>query len=451
MTLATAEADAEYAEAVRLLELSPREATAPKRFVLMTIAEVERIPPPTFLVEDIIPDASACEIHGPPGGGKTFLTMDLALCVASGASFFGHKVRRGPVVYVIGEGQSGLGARIRAWKAARQMFGEVAFYVVPMPVQLLQPADVELFVSAIIDTLDGPPVLIVLDTFARCFLGGEENSARDMGMAVATVDALRRRTGAAILLVHHTRKAGDEERGSIALRGGMDTMLSLKGEGGRATLSCEKQKDAPEFGDIKLHLVGSGDSMVFAIPGTHTGPSRAALGVLETLIRDFPTGSPSMSEWKEAADTPKTSFWRLRAELLRAQYVSETETGRTKRYAATPEGRAALAFLAKDDNRAAEAEADRFHRFQIGSKLSGAELNGGVPAPAPYGCGPFRDRPEAGERIAAASDPTKTSAQVPKVPIGTTPFLESEKELAAYIEERRSIQLEAHDDDEGNE
>lgn len=325
-----------------------REMVMPPRFRLLSIEEVEQIPAPTFLVEDIIPDASACELHGPPGGGKTFAALDLALSVASGRNFFGHKVRQGPVVYVIGEGQSGMGIRIRAWKAARGVWGDIRFKVVPSAVQLLEPLDVQLFVNTLLAGLDVAPVLIVLDTLARCFVGGEENLARDMGIAIATVDALRQRTGAAVLLVHHTRVDGDRERGSNTLRGGVDTMLSISGDEQRMTLVCEKQKDARPFGEITFHLVESLQSMVLQLPGrVEPGPSRKAMAVLEVLVRDFPETSPSTTEWKDAAEAPKTSFWRSTGELLRANYVVMTEKGASKRWTATPDGRIAVALIGK--------------------------------------------------------------------------------------------------------
>lgn len=443
------EGDAEYLASVRSLEAPPGEGERPPRFTLLSIEEVEKIPPPTFLVEDIIPDASACEIHGPPGGGKTFLTIDLALCVASGASFFGHKVRQGNVVYVIGEGQSGMGARIRAWKAARAMFGEILFSVVANPVQLLEPPDVELFVRAIEAGLAEKPLLIVLDTLARCFLGGEENSARDMGMAVATVDALRRRTGAAILLVHHTRVDGDRERGSIALRGGMDTMLSLSGDEERMTLSCEKQKDAPPFGDLKLHLVESLDSMVFSLPGVSSagGPSRKAMAALEVLIRDFPETSPSTSEWKEAAEAPKSSFYRATGELLRAGYVTVKEKGAGKKWTATPDGRMAAALIGKNletngkngsESQQSQTSLKIFSTVESGSSAGvGPPSVGGGPPPKPRGA------------------ESQESLGVPTVPSQSQEMRafsrDTELELHTHIEERRAIQFEANADFAGEE
>ncbi len=447
----TNETDVEYLAAVRVLELNPNTGKKnPERFKLLSIAEVEKIPPPTFLVAGIIPDASACTIYGPPGGGKTFLALDLALSVASGVSFFGHACKQGNVVYVIGEGQSGMGARIRSWKAARQMYGSPMFWVVPEPVQLLQPHDVELFVDAIIDALEDPPVLIVLDTLARCFLGGEENSARDMGMAVATVDALRRRTGAAVLLVHHTRKDGDAERGSVALRGGMDAMLSLKGEDGRMLLHSDKQKDARDFADIALQLTKSGDSMVFALPGQRLGPSRTALAMLEVLSRDFPSDPPTLTEWMAAAGVADRTFYRARGELITAGYLAEKKTGRSKHYSATPDGLIAVALAGKNDAENASSRADNCHDCQTTANpdlavIPGSQDAGGLGGNPPFkgGSTPASDPDERGAHY---SDIGVVKALLPLLPTENAGFLAvidgSPDDLRDEILERQAIRLE---------
>src|SRR3712207_1817312 len=74
---------------------------------------------------------------------------------------------------------------------------------------------------------DFRPDLIVVDTLARCMRGGDENNARDMGQAVEGLEFLKRTLGAAVLVIHHTTKGRDTERGSRAVRGtrGCDAVL----------------------------------------------------------------------------------------------------------------------------------------------------------------------------------------------------------------------------------
>ena len=449
--------DPEYLEDLRTLELNPKpnEKQAP-RFRLLSIADIEKIPPPTFLVDRVLPEMASCELHGPPGGGKTFLALDIALSIASGINFFGHPVKQGHVVYVLGEGQSGLGVRIRAWKSARSFYGAPKFSLVPEAVQLLAPHDVNLFVEAL-GPLPESPRLIVLDTLARCFLGGEENSARDMGMAVATIDMLRRRTKATILLVHHTRKEGDTERGSVALRGGMDTMLSLRGDDGRMKLVCEKQKDAREFPDIDLQLVKSGDSMVFRLPGQSLGPSRTALSILDVLVESFPGNGATNTEWMGAVGGAERSFWRAKGELVKAGFVAEKKEGNAKRFSATPDGKIALVLAAKNDAEENASTGDHCHDCQATANgdlavASGSPNAGGLGGNPPLGGFP----PPQGTHSTPTRSSEKEAVQelLPTLPESSAEYLAAISrdagDLLDEIEERSAIRSEPELEEDGD-
>ena len=107
--------------------------------------------------------------------------------------------------------------------------------------------------------LSGPPVLIVLDTLARTMVGGDENTAKEVGEWVHGAQELQKKTGATVLTLHHSLKRQPRnkpvvERGSGALRGAVDTMMVVVKKGSTLTLSCQKQKDSEEFEDIPLLL-----------------------------------------------------------------------------------------------------------------------------------------------------------------------------------------------------
>jgi hypothetical protein len=55
-------------------------------------------------------------VNGPSGAGKTFAMLDMAMCIATGRDWHGHKVKKAPVVYVVGEGTLGIKKRVGAWK-----------------------------------------------------------------------------------------------------------------------------------------------------------------------------------------------------------------------------------------------------------------------------------------------------------------------------------------------
>jgi len=312
-------------------------------FRLLSIEELESIPPPSFLIDGVLPAGALAAIYGPAKLGKTFVVLDMALSVASGRPFFGRQVRKGTVVYVIGEGRSGLGQRWRAWKAAHGVTFGVRLHVLPRAVQLLDQRHMSEFQKEL-DLLEEPPALIVFDTLARCFVGGEENSARDMGMAVNALDALKERTGATVTVVHHTNRAGEEERGSGSLRGAVDTMMALKEENDSLTLTCVAQKDAAPFAPITMRLVKSEQSLAIAAPRagqSHAAGKRASFW-LEILARDFLGGPASQNDWKQAGGKSDATFYRARGDLLRLQYIAMSEKGNSIRFSVTPDGKAFL-------------------------------------------------------------------------------------------------------------
>src|SRR5439155_17182506 len=107
-------------------------------------------------------------------------------------------------------------------------------------VNLLREGEVDDFLAAVA-ALPERPVLIIIDTLARCLVGGDENSAKDMGIAIAALDRLRAELGCSVLVVHHTGHANEErERGSSALRAAVDTLLVLRAAGSVITLKCAK-------------------------------------------------------------------------------------------------------------------------------------------------------------------------------------------------------------------
>jgi hypothetical protein len=135
-------------------------------------------------------------------------------------------------------------------------------HVLDRGVDMLTSTEVDELITAIRDVSPNP-TLIVLDTLARNFGGGDENSTKDMNAFVAGCDRLRESfPNVTVLVVHHAGKAQRSgDRGSTALRGAVDTRIELtrneKKTGQkthRLSLTCRAQKDAPEFDPIRLRL-----------------------------------------------------------------------------------------------------------------------------------------------------------------------------------------------------
>lgn len=280
---------------------------------LLTLSQLAAIEPPKWLIHEIIPEASFTCVVGPPGGGKTFAVIDLAMCIAHGLPWKGRAVIAGPVVYVAGEGQAGIASRLLGWRKDRGLLDapDPAFHVlgqaVAMPTGELQE------LIGLVLAMQVRPRLIVLDTVARNFGSGDENSSTDMGAFVRACDELRHATGACVLVVHHSGKdLGKGSRGSSALPGAIDCMIAVKRSGPRLTLLNKppfgKQKDAEEFEDVALitrkvfferhgvevsTLVIDADESVIAGPADpESAPASQRLGSVEKTVLSYLTNWP---------------------------------------------------------------------------------------------------------------------------------------------------------------
>jgi hypothetical protein len=228
------------------------------KFKLLKVADLIALPPPAWLIEDMIEENTLAVLYGPSGCGKSFTALDWALSISKGQDWQGHHTKKSRVVYVAGEGTYGIAKRVRAWMSHNKIEDiNRAFFVLEAP-QMLRVEQVHALIERI-KKLPKAPALIVIDTLASCFLGGEENSAKDVGMFVDACRWMQKKTGAAVLLIHHTGKPSEirprpTERGSSALRGAADAMIRLEIKKGIIIVSNDKQKDEEQFEAVSLKL-----------------------------------------------------------------------------------------------------------------------------------------------------------------------------------------------------
>lgn len=226
---------------------------APGSHRFYSTAEMYRRPPPTWLIDGIIPMGGVVGLYGPPGTYKTFIAMDMALSVATGTPWQGHDSKKGFVAYIAAEGGTGITIRIAAWHKARaidESRATIGWLTEPLPIYA-ESEDLSDVIDRVSKELDYTPTLIVIDTLARSF-DGDENQQEDMGRFIGGVDRLRKEFGSTVLVVHHTRLDGQRERGNTAFRGAADTMLAVSSGDthGDIRLTCSKQKDAEEFTEL---------------------------------------------------------------------------------------------------------------------------------------------------------------------------------------------------------
>ncbi len=248
----------------RLARLATASAAAP-RLTLHARTTLAALPPLDWLVPGLLPAKALALLVGEPAAGKSFVALDLALSLANGMTWLGQGATRAgparPVLYVAGEGFAGLRQRCEAWEQCYGVEPGADVRFVTDPINLMDPTSVADITRAC-QAAQFAPALVVVDTLHRATPGMDENAAQDVGVAVQQVDRLRHQLNAAVLLVHHTRKGGDVERGSGALKGAVDTMWLLRDDDGQPVLECHKQKDAEAHGPVALLLEPHGTSLV---------------------------------------------------------------------------------------------------------------------------------------------------------------------------------------------
>ncbi|WP_160140521.1 AAA family ATPase [Blastochloris tepida] len=210
----------------------PWRPKAVTRFPSIRYGDEDSAPPLRWLVKGLLPEAGLSTVYGPPGTSKTFVALDLALHVAHGRDWFERRTEPGGVLYVSGEGASGMLLRMKAWRQEKGDGTRAPFVPVPSSVNLY---DEEGDVDVLIDDVKahgaalGVPVrLIVLDTLSRMIGSGDEDKARDINMVVQRAEHVQRETGAHVLIVHHSGKDRDRGmRGSNALLGAVDASIEV--------------------------------------------------------------------------------------------------------------------------------------------------------------------------------------------------------------------------------
>ncbi len=266
--------------------------------------------PISWLVKRWIQSQALVMVHGPSGGGKTFVVLDWCLRMASGASeWAGQKVRAGNVVYLAGEGHHGLRGRVAAWKHHHQV-GALNMWLSKDGVDLNTPTGY-LKVVEQIRILKERPSVIVVDTLHR-FLAGDENSAQDAKTMLDACNSLMQEFICSVILVHHTGVSDEAQhraRGSSAWRGALDIEISIVPgkDGVPMQILQRKSKDAEIAATVYVAL------QQVTIPGWLDEDGVAVTSAV-VVQEDAPTKSTKPSKIDSHRKTFENAWWASGAE-----------------------------------------------------------------------------------------------------------------------------------------
>jgi AAA domain len=217
-----------------------------------------------WLIEGLWTNQAVGIVGGEPKCCKSFLALDLAVAVASGADALRRfrTLQTGPVLLYAGEDPLHVvrGRLQGIAHAAAIAFEGLDVHAITAPTLRL---DLRADQQRLVETVRAvEPKLLVLDPFVRLHRI-DENAAAEVAPVLGFLRNLQRRFGTAVLLVHHARKAANHVRAGQALRGSSelhawgDSNLYLRRKGERLVLAVE-HRAAPSGQELTLELQARG-------------------------------------------------------------------------------------------------------------------------------------------------------------------------------------------------
>lgn len=239
----------------------------------------------TWLIDDIIPARGLGFIYGPPASYKSFIAVDLAMCIATGKDWHGSECEMpGAVVYIAAEGSRGVKERVIGWRKKYNMTGSIVIMstAVMMDDVIMRQAFTEC-VQRAREQLQVPIRMVVIDTMARSF-SGDENSSQETGAFFKSCEMLAEDADDCfVMIITHTRKNDDEYRGSSAVKGAADCMFLVKRVDDRqALVKNTKQKDVEEAEPRRFAL----ELIDLGIKDRKGRPRKSMIPVLESKGAD---------------------------------------------------------------------------------------------------------------------------------------------------------------------
>lgn len=239
-------------------EEQKREA-ADSVYETLSLDQLEDLPPPTYLIDELLPEHGLTIVYGDPGAGKSFVVLDMALRLPFGMDWHGTAAKKTGVLYIAGEGKHGLGKRVKGWRKEFGLEGaDAPFKLLPVAVHMLDKPSVEKLkrtIDAVRAEVQFEIGLVVIDTVSRAISGQDENKQEAMSLFVDGCAEIQTHTNGAVIGVHHAGKDKEKGmRGSTVLLGGCDASIKVSKDERAVTLNVEKQKDDEEAAPIYLTM-----------------------------------------------------------------------------------------------------------------------------------------------------------------------------------------------------
>lgn len=222
------------------------ESLAPRKRAIVTVPLTDLLKEPDedekWIVDQLIPEGGLALLAAKPKVGKSTLARYMAAQISEGLDCLGRKSTKGAVIYLAFE-ESRRGVKSHYRNMGIEKADNIHFFIDAAPNEA----------AAQIESLacDKRPQLIIIDTMAHVFPGRNINEYLEMMNALGCLREVIRRSGAAMLLLHHARKGSGEGGidailGSTAIAASVDTIIQLdkRRDGQRSISTTQRYGDA---------------------------------------------------------------------------------------------------------------------------------------------------------------------------------------------------------------
>jgi predicted ATP-dependent serine protease len=176
-----------------------------------------------WVVDDMLPVSGSSIFHSKPKDGKSTTARQLAVCVSQGLPFLGRDTLQGSVLYL------GLEEKVSEVAKHFRLLGaeETDPIYVITDCRGHNLSEIQQIIA------EKKPVLIIMDTLDKFVDLRRSNEYGAVNDNLRPLHELARDNGTHVMCIHHSRKVSEEDStdnmlGSIALAGGVDTIIGLR-------------------------------------------------------------------------------------------------------------------------------------------------------------------------------------------------------------------------------
>lgn len=315
-------------EANNTIEASP---DAPTFRTFTADSVFDAAPPLEFVIGEgmkgLITKASVNLLVGEPGSKKTWAALDMAVCVSMGRNWLDFATCQAPVLIVDEEsGQRRLKRRLLDVLSGHLVKREDAPQITCMSLQQFDARNIDHINALHVMILQTGAGLVIVDALADIMPGADENSVKDVMPAMMNLRKLAESTQAAIIVIHHNNKQTGSYRGSTAIKGAVDLMLSVESAAAAKFITFDATK-ARDIEPQKFTAVITFAPNQVYLTATDINP-RATTSKPQREVLDFLLEHDNATV-KEIAENSIAAMPTIRAAIysLAPEYVERTNEG----------------------------------------------------------------------------------------------------------------------------